>query len=63
MATFILISVTNMQLTKEQLLATTGGAGLSAAFITSVIKAFTTIIEFGKMVGSSIRRGSTKNYC
>ena len=52
-----------MQLTKEQLLATTGGAGLSAAFITSVIKAFTTIIEFGKMVGSSIRRGSTKNYC
>ena len=49
-----------MRLTNEELIMVKGG---SAALLTAVIKVFTTIIEFGKMIGSSLRRVKTKNYC
>ncbi len=63
MAIFTLISVSKMTLTNQELVAITGGAGITAALITSIVKAFNSIIDFGRMIGSSIRRSKTKNYC
>jgi len=51
-----------MKLSETELFIIKGGA-LSAAFVTAVVKAFTTIFEFGRKVGSSLRRGITKSYC
>lgn len=48
-------------LSNNELLTIEGG--VNAAFITAVIRVFTTIIDFGKDIGSSIRRAKTKNYC
>jgi len=50
-----------MKLTNNELILIQGG--VSASFISAWIKVFTTIIDFGRKVGSSIRRGTTKNYC
>ena len=50
-----------MKLNNKDLVAIEGG--VNAAFITAVISVFTTIIDFGKGIGSSIRRAKTKNYC
>jgi len=51
-----------MKLKNEELIMIMGGA-VSASFITACIKIFTTIIDFGRKVGSSLRRVNTKNYC
>ncbi len=51
-----------MKINDQELVMIVGG-GISAALITAVTKVFTTIIEIGKMIGSSLRRGQTKNYC
>ncbi len=51
-----------MKLTEQELVNIVGG-GISAALISAVTKVFTTIIEVGKMIGSSLRRSNTKNYC
>jgi len=51
-----------MKLNTQELLAIKGGA-ITAAFITAIVKVFTTIIDFGQKVGSSIRRISSRNYC
>lgn len=37
--------------------------GISAALVNAVISAFKTIFDFGRKVGSTLRRGKTKNYC
>lgn len=37
--------------------------GISAAFINAVVSAFKTIFDFGRKIGSTLRRGKTKNYC
>ncbi len=51
-----------MKLEDKELLVVYGGA-FSAALLTAIVKVFTTIIDFGKGIGSSIRRAKTKNYC
>lgn len=51
-----------MNLETKELLNITGG-GITSAMITSVVRLLTTVIDFGKMVGSSIRRATNKNYC
>ena len=50
-----------MKLKDKELLEVRGGA--SAAYISAWIKVFTTIIDFGRKIGSSLRRGLDKNYC
>ncbi len=50
-----------MQLNNQELIAIEGGT--NATLITAIIRVFTTIIDFGKGIGSSIRRVKTKNYC
>lgn len=50
-----------MKLDNRELLNIHGG--ISAAFINAVISAFKTIFEFGRKIGSTLRRGKTKNYC
>ncbi len=37
--------------------------GVSAALVNAVISAFKTIFDFGRKIGSTLRRGKTKNYC
>ena len=37
--------------------------GVSAALVNAVISAFKTIFDFGRRIGSTLRRGKTKNYC
>ena len=37
--------------------------GVSAAYISSWIKIFSTIMEFGEKIGSSIRRIVSGKYC
>lgn len=37
--------------------------GVSAAFVNAVVSAFKTIFDFGRKIGSTLRRGKTKNYC
>jgi len=49
------------KLNNERLFGVLGGT--SAAYITAIIKVFTTIIDFGRKVGSSLRRIKTKSYC
>lgn len=51
-----------MKLENKELVNITGGA-ITSAMITSVVRLISTVIDFGKMVGSSIRRATTKNYC
>lgn len=51
-----------MKLSQDELFLVKGGA-FSAAFISAVVRAFTTIMDFGRKIGSSIRRGISKNYC
>ena len=50
-----------MYLSNQELIQIEGG--INASLITAVIRVFTTIIDFGKGIGSSIRRAQTKNYC
>jgi len=50
-----------MKLEKIELLNISGG--ISSAWITSVVRLFNSIIDFGRMVGSSIRRGISRNFC
>lgn len=51
-----------MKIENNELINITGG-DITSAMITYVVRLFTTVIDFGKMVGSSIRRAVSKNYC
>lgn len=51
-----------MKLDNNELIKITGGA-ITSAMITSVVRLFATVIDFGKMVGTSIRRATSKTYC
>ncbi len=51
-----------MRLENKELVSIIGGA-ITSAMITSVVRLITTVIDFGKMVGSSIRRATKKTYC
>ena len=51
-----------MKLDNNELIQVTGGA-ITSAMINSVVKLITTVIDFGKMVGTTIRRATTGNIC
>ena len=51
-----------MKIKNEELLFISGGA-FNATLLNSIARIFTTIIEVGKMIGSSLRRIKGKNYC
>jgi len=50
-----------MKLSKEELQNVYGG--VSAAFVNAVVSAFKAIFDFGRKIGSTLRRGKTRNYC
>ncbi len=47
----------------RELLKVYGGQTSYTTFINTAIRLFGFVLEFGKTVGSTIRRGKTKNYC
>lgn len=51
------------KLTKEELIKIQGGAKISAAFITSLVKGVSIILELGRSVGTAIRRASSGRLC
>ena len=51
-----------MKLNNQELLCIVGGS-VTAALVSAVVKVFTTIMDFGRKVGSTIRRGISRNYC
>lgn len=58
---FIQIGAIKMKLEQYELLKISGG--ISSAWITSLVRLFNSVIDFGRMVGSSIRRGISRNFC
>lgn len=50
-------------MSKEELINTYGGAGFSAAFISTLVKAVSTIYDMGKRLGTSIIRSKTNKLC
>ena len=53
-----------VKLTNEQMLEIMGGASwLSAAFLNGFSRAITTIMDLGRTLGSSIRRGFNGKVC
>lgn len=50
-----------MKLSNKELAALYGG--ISASLITAVVGAFKAIFDFGRKIGSTLRRGQTRNYC
>lgn len=51
-----------MQLTNEELLHITGG-GISATMINAVARGVNYLLDFGRTVGSAIRRGISGKIC
>lgn len=52
----------NMTLSNIELINVTGGA-FSAAFVNAVIGGFSKIMDFGRNIGTAIRRGRTGTLC
>ncbi len=53
-----------MMVEKEELYEIKGGAfSLTSTAINAISRVVTTFLKFGQVVGSSIRRAITKNYC
>lgn len=51
-----------MKIKDENLLLIAGGA-LDSSFINAFVRLVSSVIEVGKMIGTSIRRAISKNYC
>ncbi len=49
-------------MSNEELILVKGGA-FSASLVTGLVSAFKTIFDFGKAVGSAIRRVFAKQFC
>lgn len=52
-----------VKLTNEQMLEIIGGASITAAFLNGLSRAITTIMDLGRTLGSSIRRGFNGKVC
>lgn len=48
---------------KEEELKQIQGGGISASFITAIVRGINTIIDLGRSLGSTIRRIQTGNLC
>ena len=51
------------KLTKEEMVNLSGGATITGAFLSSLIKGIDIILELGRSLGSAIRRGSGGKLC
>lgn len=51
-----------MTLNNKELIDVIGGA-TSSALISAVINGFSKLLDFGRTVGTAIRRGRTGSYC
>lgn len=51
-----------MTLNNKELVNVVGGARTSA-WISAVINGFNKLLDFGRTVGTAIRRGKTRSYC
>ena len=51
-----------MKLENKELIIINGG-GWTAAYINAAARAVNTILEFGRTLGSTIRRAITRNFC
>lgn len=52
-----------IKLTSNQMLNIYGGANITGAFLSSIIKGINIVLELGRSVGSAIRRGSGGKLC
>lgn len=52
-----------MELTDKELYEIKGGAAITSTFLNSVARLITTILDFGRTIGSSIARYKNKKYC
>lgn len=52
-----------MELLKEEELKNIQGGGISASFITAVVRAFTGLLDLGRSLGTSIRRIQSGSVC
>lgn len=48
---------------KEDVLVNIHGGGLTAAYLNAAARAVNTILDFGRTVGSALRRAITRNFC
>lgn len=51
------------KLEDEKLKVICGGADISSTMINAVTRLITSVIELGRIIGSSIYRYQNKNYC
>ena len=52
-----------MMIIKEELLLIKGGASISGTLINAIVRAVNAALEFGRTLGSSIRRGIAGKTC
>lgn len=52
-----------MILTKEELQNITGGGDITASMLTSIVRLGTFLLDFGRAIGSAIRRSSSGSQC
>lgn len=51
-----------MTLNNKELVNVTGGA-ISSALVSAVVNGFSKLLDFGRTVGTAIRRGRTGSFC
>ena len=52
-----------VELSNKELMNIEGGAGITAAFLNSVSRAISTLMEVGRTLGSALRRTISGNVC
>ena len=52
-----------MILNKEELLSLIGGSAISSPLLNAISKLITTLLDWGRAIGSSISRYKNGNYC
>lgn len=52
-----------IKLTNKEMMNLYGGANITGAFLSSIIKGINVILELGRSLGSAIRRGSGGKLC
>lgn len=51
------------KLEKEEMLNVSGGAGITASFVTALVRGVNSFLDVGRSIGSSIRRIFERNVC
>ena len=50
-------------LSREELMCVTGGISITGTLISSISRGINTLLDFGRSLGSAIRRISSNNLC